>query len=301
MDATPEAPHHSHVIVRSRFLLLALALSSALASRTEGQTIGPDTVLVRSGDLHLTALLWRPEDRPPFPAVLFIHGSPRPADTEAGRLDRRNHERLAAALGPVFAGHGYVLLFLYSRGCRLSAHQGTCSGDLMSRAYASNGQEGRNHVQLELLEGVELEDVRAGLDYLRSHPEVDADRLAVAGHSFGGSLALLVAESDTMLRAVIDFAGAAGSWESSLPLQARLLAAVGRMRAPVFFIQAENDYSVMPAEALAAEMTRLGKPHRIEIYPAIGSGAEDGHAFVRLGIAVWESDVFAFLDERMQR
>jgi dienelactone hydrolase len=171
----------------------------------------------------------------------------------------------------------------------------------MSRAYASNGQEGRNHVQLELLEGVELEDVRAGLDYLRSHPEVDADRLAVAGHSFGGSLALLVAESDTMLRAVIDFAGAAGSWESSLPLQARLLAAVGRTRAPVFFIQAQNDYSVTPAGALAAEMTRLDKPHRIEIYPAIGSGAEDGHAFVRLGIAVWESDVFAFLDERMQR
>ena len=289
------------MIVRFGHLLLALALSFAIPSRTAGQASGPDTVLVRSGDLNLTTLLWRPEGRPPFPAVLFIHGSPRPADTEAGRLDRRNHERLAASLGPVFARHGYVLLFLYSRGCRLSAPQGTCSGDLMSQAYASSGQEGRNHVQLELLEGVELEDARASLARLRSLPEVDPGRVAVAAHSFGGSLALLVAESDTMLRAVIDFAGAAGSWERSLPLQARLLAAVGRATAPVLFVFAANDSSVAPAEVLAAEMARLGKPHRVEIYPAVGSTVEDGHAFVRLGIETWESDVFAFLDEHTRR
>lgn len=99
----------------------------------------------------------------------------------------------------------------------------------------------------------------------------------------------------------MDFAGAACSWERSPQLRARLLRAVASVSAPVLFIHAGNDDSVAPGQALAAEMARLGKPYRVRIYPPVGRTADEGHNFVHLGVATWEPDVFAFLDECMRR
>jgi carboxymethylenebutenolidase len=113
---------------------------------------GPDTVVVQSGGLRLRALLWKPPGSGPFPAVLFNHGS-------YGSAYPLKPEE-PAALGPVFARHGYVFLFLFRRGIGLSADQGTADGDLMARALAEHGQEGRNRVQLELLGTEELNEAR---------------------------------------------------------------------------------------------------------------------------------------------
>ena len=141
----------------------------------------------------------------------------------------------------------------------------------------------------------------AALAFLRALPEVDASRIAVAGHSFGGSLTLFLAAHDTTLRAVVVFSGSAHSWGLSSELRARLLAAVAGTTAPVFFIHAANDYSIAPGEALAAEMQRLGRPHHLKIYAAVGRTAKEGHGFVFRSVATWEPDVFAFLDERLRR
>src|SRR5258706_3147700 len=176
-----------------------LLLASALAPIPTVGVAGPvprraEIVVVRSGTLKLKAQLWRPEGRGPFPAVLFNHGSGRGTDTPSGRRDQANRKRQAAILGPVFARHGYVFLFLYRRGAGLSAGHGTHNGDLMDRAFAAKGQEGRTQTQLKLLETDELGDAIAGLAFLRELAEVDSRRIAAAGHSFGGSLTLLLAE-----------------------------------------------------------------------------------------------------------
>jgi carboxymethylenebutenolidase len=284
-------------MTNSRVFLLAIALGSPIAARAEGQ--GPDTVVVQSGALSLRALLWRPEGRGPFPAVLFNHGS-WPRDTRSGRPAREIFAQ-AASLGPVFARHGYVFLFLFRRGAGLSAGQGTHAGDLLERELAANGQAARNRLQVRLLERDELTDALAGLAFLRALPEVDSQRVAVAGHSFGGSLTLLLAERDSTLAAAVDFAGAAASWEPSPELRVRLLTAVGATTVPIFFIHAANDYSLAPGKALAAEMARLGKPHRIKIFPPFGTTASQGHNLVDLSPVTWERDVFAFLDEHMRR
>jgi pimeloyl-ACP methyl ester carboxylesterase len=105
----------------------------------------------------------------------------------------------------------------------------------------------------------------------------------------------------SMLRAAVVFGGSAGSWEHSPQLRARLLAAVGRTTARIFFIQAANDYSTAPAKALSAEMNRLNKPVRVKIYPPVGKTGEEGHDFVYRRVAAWEPDVFAFLKECMRR
>ena len=279
------------------FLLLTVTLGFPVAAAAEIHA--PVTVVVPNGPLRLKALLWKPVGRGPFPAVLFNHGS-WPTNTSTGRPAEEIFAQ-AATLGPVFARHGFVFLFLFRRGAGLSIGQGASTADLMQGELAANGQEARNQIQLRLLETYELSDARAGLAYLRTLPDVDPRHVAVVGHSFGGSLTLLVAEQDKRLMAAVDFAGAAGSWESSPELRARLLAAVGATTMPIYFIHAENDYSVAPGEALAAEMGRLGKPHRLSIYPPIGTTASDGHNAVDLSVATWESDVFAFLSEQLQR
>ena len=275
--------------MKVRMLVVAVALAWASPIQTKGQPAeAPETVVVQSGGLTLRGLLWRPSGRGPFPAVLFSHGSGPAA-----------YPQKPAALGPAFVRHGYVFLYLFRRGAGLSADQGTNSEELMSRALREKGQDARNELQLQLLE-TELSDVLGGLAFLRGRPEVDTHRVAVAGHSFGASLTLLIAERDSALRAAIAFSGSAASWEHSPQLRARLIAAVGRTTVPIFFIQAENDYSIAPAKELSAEMERLGKPHRIKIYPSIGQTASEGHDFYYLGLSIWEPDVFAFLDERMR-
>jgi dienelactone hydrolase len=280
----------------TRFASLALISLVAFASGTTLVTadesaapVAPEKVVVPAGKLTLHALLWHPAGNGPFPAVLFNHGSGPTMEPEK-----------PAALGPVFVRHGYAFLFLYRRGSGLSVDEGTSAEEEMDKELAAHGEEARDQLQLKLLD-VHLEDALAGLAFLRARPEVDPKRVAVAGHSFGAMLALLMVARDDTLRAALDFAGAAESWASSQELRARLLDAVDRTKAAVFFIQANNDYSVAPSEVLATEMLGLDKPRRIEIYPGVGQTPVNGHNLVYLGVPFWENDVFAFLDEYMKK
>lgn len=269
--------------MRSLRALIAIMTASSLPIQATGQTLAaPDTVVVHSGSLALRGLLWRPEGAGPFPAVLYTHGSGPQSD-----LTR------PAKLGPVFARHGYVMLYLFRRGAGLSADQGPDSETLMNQAMGENGQAGRNEVQLKLLDA-ELPDVLAGLALLCSRSDVDTARISMVGYSFGGQLTLLVAAHHS-IRAAVVFAPAAGSWEGSPMLRDRLLAAVRQTSAPVFFVFAANDYSIAPGKALDAEMARAGRSHRLKIYRRVGSIPREGHDFIHQRVSSWETDVFEFL------
>jgi len=63
------------------------------------------------------------------------------------------------------------------------------------------------------------EDVRAGLAYLRTRPEIRADRLGVLGHSEGAIIAPMVAEKEPTLRAIVLLAGIAEPGRSALHFQ----------------------------------------------------------------------------------
>jgi dienelactone hydrolase len=243
-------------------------------------------------------MLYRPQGRGPFPAILLNHGSGRtPEDLK--RFG--SYEKNPAILGPVFARHGYVFLYLFRRGVGLSTDQGANAIDLMNSESAAHGQEARNALQMQLLENREMDDALSALKFLRALPYVDAKEVALVGHSFGGSLTVLMAEREPNLRAVVVFSGAGYSFDRSPELRARLLAAVDHIAAPVFFIHAENDYSLSSGKVLDARRQQIGKPHRLRIYPPIGHTLDDGHDFLHLGVNIWEPDVFAFLDENMQR
>jgi len=277
------------------WILAALVSMCAFTTTAVGQpSSGSETIVVHNGPVTLHALLWRPQGRGPFPAILLNHGSGR---TRADLEQLGPYERQADILGPLFARHGYVFLFLFRRGVGPSTDQGANAVDLMNSESAAHGLQARNTLQLRLLENREMSDALAGLAFLRALPEVDARNVAVIGHSFGGSLTLLMAEREPSLRAVVIFSCAGYSWDRSPELRARLLTAVERIHAPLFFIHAANDYSVTSGQALDARLQQLGKPHRLKIYPPIGRTPDDGHSFLYLGVNIWEPDVFAFLDE----
>jgi uncharacterized protein len=63
------------------------------------------------------------------------------------------------------------------------------------------------------------EDVRAGLAYLRTRPEIRADRLGVLGHSEGAIIAPMVADKEPTLRAIVLLAGIAQPGRTALHFQ----------------------------------------------------------------------------------
>jgi dienelactone hydrolase len=279
--------------LRSAVLAALLAAAPARAAAPE-----PELVAIRSGEATLHAHVWRPVGRGPFPAILVNHGSGRNRE----QLERLGpYEGQSETIGPVFARHGYVCVFLFRRGVGPSTDQGSSAIDAMDREFAAHGQSARNTLQLELLEGRELTDARAALAFVRRLPDVDARRVAIVGHSFGGSLSVLMAEREPTLRAAVVFSATGYSWDRSPELRSRLLDAVRRTVVPFFFLHAENDYSTNSGKTLDAELGRLGKPHRLKIYPPVGRTPDEGHDFPLNSVAAWEPDVFAFLDPYLRK
>jgi dienelactone hydrolase len=275
-------------------LILTLTPVTSLGQASDGS----ETVVVHNGPVTLHAMVWRPHGSGPFPGILLNHGSGRSRE----QLERLGpYERNAETLGPVFSRHGYVFLYLFRHGVGTSSDQGANAFDLMNKESAEHGPEARNTLQLRLLENRDMDDALSGLKFLRALPYVDARNIALVGDSFGGSLTVLLAEREPNLRAAVVFSGAGYSFDRSPALRARLLTAMDRIAAPVFFIHAENDYSLSSGKVLDARREQIGKPHRLKIYPPIGQTADDGHNFLHLGVNIWEPDVFAFLSENMRK
>jgi acetyl esterase/lipase len=131
---------------------------------------GVTEVAFPSGKLRLKAWVNRPpEDKPKQPAVLFVHGGFAfgPPDWEMAKPYR---------------DAGYVVLVPILRG--------------------ENGQPGSFSLFYD-----EVDDVLAAAKYLAEQPYVDPERLYLAGHSSGGTVALLAAMASKQFRAVASFDG----------------------------------------------------------------------------------------------
>ena len=83
------------------------------------------------------------------------------------------------------------------------------------------------------------EDIRAGLAYLRTRPEIDPRRLAVLGHSEGAMIAPLVAEKEPDLRAMVLLAGIARAGRGTLEAQLK-----NNINHNAKFTQAQKDSAI---------------------------------------------------------
>ena len=133
--------------------------------------------------LVIEAYLHRPPDAAPgerFPGVLWIHGGPTSQFDDQFRRHQQVH---------FFAQRGYVVLMPNIRG---SSGYGLAFEDL------NNGCWGH----------CDLEDVLAGVDYLKTLPEVDPERIAVTGTSYGGIMTMAaVAFAPDVFQAAISLSG----------------------------------------------------------------------------------------------
>jgi carboxymethylenebutenolidase len=278
-------------------LALVLALTRIAATAADkAEAIAHETVVVPSGALQLKAFLWRPQGTGPFPVVLFNHGS---GSTDPAHTGPFAITEAAEKLGPIFVKHGYAFLYLFRRGQGLSADQGPFMQDVLRAEERARGKEAGQHLQFVLMTTDHLDDVLAGLKFLKNLPSIDSHRIAIAGHSFGGQLTLLVAERDTSVQAAVTFGAAATSWKNSSEVRERLLAAVRKTNSPIMLVHAANDYTTSPGKIMAEELEKLGKPYLLKIYPPAGKTPDDGHNFVYADVDRWENDVFKFLDQQL--
>jgi dienelactone hydrolase len=259
-----------------------------------GDFVKTDTIIVRCDSIDLYALVFRPKEIGHFPAILFNHGRSITLD------ERKTKTSQAVILGQLFAERGYIFFAFFRRGEGLSFDKGIHIGQLLDRERVAYGVEAADRLQIQLLQTRELDDALRAMTVLKSIRGVDSSNVGVVGHSFGGSLALLLAARDTAIKATVNFAGAAGSWNNPV-LQNTLIAAVNQLTSPVLFVFASNDYSVEPGKVLDAELERKGKVHQLKIFPSFGKTADEGHQFIYTGVHKWDSIVFPFLDLRMQR
>jgi dienelactone hydrolase len=226
-------------------------------------------------------MIWKPAGSGPFRAVLWNHGSEK-----GPGLDGSN-----PLLGPVFAGQGYVFFMPMRRG------QGTSEGTWIVDATNAAPPAERPALIARLHTTEQLADQLAGLAYLRAQPYVDASQVAVAGWSYGGIQTVLGAgDAEAGYVAAVAFTPASQAWDGNDDLQDAMLSAAAAADVPFLFIQAENDYSLVPTQALTDAIVDDGGTATRSIYPAFGATAQDGHEFAVRGSDIWGVEVFDFLD-----
>jgi pimeloyl-ACP methyl ester carboxylesterase len=146
-----------------------------------------DVVVTTAGGLRITGTLTIPRGRVGgrAPAIVTITGSgseDRDEQPVGALKGYRPFRELADTLGR----RGIAVLRLDDRGVNGS--------DLGSMAQTSNDY---------------ADDIRAGVAYVRSRPEIDPARVALVGHSEGGIIAPMVAATDAKLRGIVLMAGPA--------------------------------------------------------------------------------------------
>ncbi len=148
-------------------------------------------------DIRMTALLYIPEGKGPFPAVLCCHGH-----NLEGKL-----APTVQACGHVLANNGFVALSVDAAGAGERGeheHQWIYHG-------AAKGADLMLHG--DTLLGWQVRDNMRGVDLLQSLPFVDSNRIGATGASGGGNQTMWVSAMDERIRAAIPVVSV-GSFEA---------------------------------------------------------------------------------------
>lgn len=243
--------------------------------------IVPRKVTFPSAGRDLVGYLFLPPGEGPFPLMITNHGS----GIDKGTFD-------------VSRPGGAALLMSWGIASFLPHRRGY--GDSPGAAWreevtAEFGTEDYDRQLVARLDA-ESDDVIAALAAVADLPEVMADHIGVMGSSFGGTNTLFAAAKCARFTCAIDFAGAAMNWDRTPALRAHMTAALGRVRMPIFLIQAANDYSVRPTRELPASVSDRQRVVWSKIYPAFGINPMEGHLFESRGATLWAADVHRFLE-----
>jgi pimeloyl-ACP methyl ester carboxylesterase len=150
-----------------------------------------------AANVRLSGTLTMPQGSGPFPAVVLIAGSgPQTRDENVFG------HAIFLVLADHLTRHGIAVLRYDKRGL------GQSTGDY---AAATSGDFAA--------------DADAGFHYLKTRPEIDAKRIGLIGHSEGGVIAPMVAESDPAVAFLVLMAGSGVPGDQIIMAQSKAIAA----------------------------------------------------------------------------
>ncbi len=243
--------------------------------------IVPREVRFRSAALELAGFLYLPPGDGPFPCMITNHGS---------GVFQGTQDICRPTVAATLMSWGVASFLPHRRGYGNSP--GTPWRDDVSADFGTAEYDAQIAERLD----AESNDVVAALDHVQALPEIKADHVGVMGSSFGGTNTLLAAAKCDRFRCAVEFAGAAMNWEQTPDLRALMKRAAAALTQPIFFIQAENDYSAAPTRELAEALGKTDKVFEARVYPAFGLSKDEGHFFERTGTMIWSADVRRFLE-----
>jgi len=160
--------------------LILIVLAQAGFAKSGGGYDSEEVTISANGYTLAGTLLLPRGVRRPMPAAILITGSgPQDRDSQiAGLENYRPFKQFAEHL----AGLGVAVLRVDDRG-----------------TGGSTGKETWMTITTSTL----ADDTRAQISYLRTRREIDPKRIALIGHSEGGSIALMIATTDARIRAIV--------------------------------------------------------------------------------------------------
>ena len=217
--------------------LLIAALLVPVVAVLSGFSADGKPVSYKSGDETVSAMLYAPAGKGPFPALVVIHewmGVNDWVKEQAAKL----------------ADQGYVTLAV----------------DLYRGKVASTPDEAH-----ELMRGLPQDradrDLVAAANYLRSLKNVDPKRVGSIGWCMGGGYSLDLALADPHLAAtVINYGHLATSVDSLKKIHASILGIFGGQ---------DRGIPVSDVRTFEQQMNQLGKPIEIVIFPEAGHAFEN--------------------------
>jgi carboxymethylenebutenolidase len=213
-------------------VLLLFVFLTTLAFTAEGKQVS-----YKSGDESVSAMLYTPQGKGPFPAIVVIH--------EWWGLNDWVKEQASK-----LADQGYVTLAI----------------DLYRGHVASTQDEAH-----ELMRGVPEDrasrDLLAASSYLRSQKNVNPDKVGAVGWCMGGGYALDLAINDSRLAAAVINYGHLATEPATLK----------KINAPILGIFGGKDRGipVEDVQKFAAELKKQGKTVDVTVYPDAGHAFEN--------------------------
>jgi len=217
-----------------RFFLLIVAMAVLAMTMLAAES---RPVSYKSGDETVNAVLYAPQGKGPFPAVVVIH--------EWWGLNDWVKEQASK-----LADQGYVALAI----------------DLYRGKVAATPEEAH-----EIMRGVPQDradrDLLAATSFLRSQKNVDPKRVGSIGWCMGGGYSLDLAISDPQLKvAVINYGHLATDDANLKKINAAILGIFGGQ---------DRGIPVADVQKFESQLKKLGKTVEIHIFPDAGHGFQN--------------------------